>query len=134
MTKKIIIPLLAITLLLSCKKQDTQVAAGKVSMNIKVKHHQVSIPYCKVFIKYNTLTFPGKDTTLYDSFVVTDQNGFVKLDNLGNGQNQYIVYAKGIDASWDITHTTPVWGFQPVSIDTKPGEAKEVNVTIPVSE
>jgi len=110
------------------------VPAGDVNIHVNVKHHSIPIAFSKVYIKYNTLEFPGKDSSLYDTEVITDGNGYVKISNIGNGEKKYVVYAKGIDPAWDTTGVTPVWGFQPVLVSTKPGEDKEKYVTIPVSE
>lgn len=125
--------LLLVALLFSCK-DNQQVPSGDVNIHINVKHHLIAIPYCKVYVKNNTLEFPGKDSSLYDQMLVTDANGYLKISDVGNGDKKYVLYAKGIDPNWDTTQTTPVWGFQPVAISTKPGENKEKYVTIPVSE
>lgn len=117
----------------SCTK-TSNTAAGKVSISIKVRHHQVPIAFSKVFVKYNTLQFPGKEENLYDASYTTDQSGNMLLSDIGNGKKEFIFYAKGIDPNWDSTGTTPVWGFQPILVNTQPGQDKEVAVTIPVSE
>ena len=134
MNRKLIYGLFALcTLIYSCDK-DKDVPAGDVNIHVSVKHHMLAIPFSEVYIKYNTLEFPGKETSLYDAMLVTDAEGYVKIANMGNGDKKYVLYAKGIDPNWDTTHTTPVWGFQPVAVNTKPGEDKEKYVTIPVSE
>lgn len=114
----------------SCKDEVPEVAAGNVAVNIYVKHHSIAIPNSKIFIKYNTLQFPGTDTTKYDSFVVTDGNGYYKLQNIGNGQKEMVLYAKG----YDNNVSAPVWGYSPVFMETNPGESEEATVSIAVTE
>jgi hypothetical protein len=134
MNRKILYSLFAVSFaIFSCKK-NKEVPAGNVNIHVNVKHHAAAIAFSKVYIKYNTLDFPGKDSSLYDTYVTTDANGYVEINNIGNGEKKYILYGKGIDPNFDSTHTTPVWGFQPVLVTTKPGEDKEKYVTIPVSE
>lgn len=134
MSKSIICSLIFISFFVFSCKKNKEVPAGDVNIHVNVKHHSLPIAFSKVYIKYNTLEFPGKDSSLYDTYVITDGNGYVKIDNVGNGEKKYIIYAKGVDPSWDSSGTTPVWGFQPVLVNTKPGEDKEKYVTIPVSE
>lgn len=123
----------AAMLLSACKKDDT-IEAGTVSLEVHVAHHHVPIPNAKIFVKNNTLQFPGQDTTLYDASYTTDANGYYKIPNIGNGKKEMVIYAKGIDPSWDSTGTTPVWGFNTVSIETRMGEDKGSSVDIAVSE
>jgi hypothetical protein len=120
-------------LLSGCKKDDT-IEAGNVTLDVYVKHHNIPIPNARIFVKNNTLQFPGQDTSLYDTFYTTDAAGHYKMVDIGNGKKEMVIYAKGIDPSWDSTGTTPVWGFSTVSIETKPGEDKASSVTIAVSE
>ena len=132
MIKKLFIPAF-ILFVFSCKKNDDAGGTGAIVQGDavvygQVMHHFYSIPNCKVWIKSGATTFPGQDSTLYDSYQITDASGFVRFDKLANGS--YYFYANGFDeAIW-----MPVWGYVPFSIVNKPGEVKEYDVTIPVSE
>ena len=117
-----------------CGKKNTVIPSGDVSIEVYVKHHQVPIAYSKVFVKYNTLVFPGTDTNLYDTYKIADLNGYLRFDNLENGNKEFVLFAIGIDPDWDSSHNTKVWGYVPIAITTSPGESKETKVTIPVSE
>jgi len=118
----------------ACKKEPGQVPAGEVEVRVHVKHHDVPIPNARVFVKYNTVNFPGQDTTLYELRQVADGNGFTVFSGLGNARTDYLFYAKGIDPSFDSSGTTPVWGYFPVRIETDPGEDYTRTITIAVSE
>jgi len=132
MIKKFFIPVL-ILFVISCKKNDDNGGAGTIVQGDavvygQVMHHFSSLPNIKVWIKKGATSFPGQDTTLYDSFQISDASGFVRFDKLANGS--YYFYAKGFDqVFW-----ADVWGYVPFSIDNLPGEIKEYDVTIPVSE
>jgi hypothetical protein len=119
--------------LTACHKPSS-VEGGTVNVLVNVKHHQAAIAFSKVYIKYNTLIYPGKDSTLYDTYKVADENGFLRFDDLGNGKKEFLLFAAGIDPDWDTTKLTRVWGYYPVAISTSLGEDKEVKVIIPVSE
>ena len=120
-------------LLMGCKKDD-EIEAGTVTLDVHVHHHHVPIPNAKIFVKNGTQQFPGQDTTQYDASYTTDANGYYKIANVGNGKKEMVIYAKGIDPSWDTTGTTPVWGFSTVLIETRMGEDKASSVSIAVSE
>lgn len=125
--------ILASLALVSCKK-DKQAEAGIVSLEVNVHHHNVAIPHARIFVKNDTQQFPGHDTTQYDAAYTTDVNGYYKIPNIGNGKKEMVIYAKGIDPSWDSTGTTPVWGFTTTAIKTRLGEDKAESVSIAVSE
>ncbi|MEO5643004.1 MAG: hypothetical protein ABIQ40_14010 [Bacteroidia bacterium] len=121
--------------LAGCKDDEPiTVPADGVRVLLFVNHHGVAISHARVFVKNNTVSFPGTDTTLYDTRYVTDVNGRLTLTGIPNGQQAYTYYAKGIDASWDSTGTTPVWGYQFVITDTHTGETKDYSIAINVSE
>lgn len=121
--------------LAGCKKDEpVTVPADGVRVLIFVNHHGVAIPNARVFVKNNTVSFPGTDTTLYDARYVTGVDGRLTLSGIPNGQHAYTYYAKGIDPTWDSTGTTPVWGTQFVITDSQTGESKDYSITINVSE
>lgn len=107
---------------------------GTVRLIVNVNHHGFPIANARVFRKNGTLVYPGADTTLYDKRYVTDGNGNLTIDDVGNGQLEMVLYAKGVDPSWDSTTVTPVSGYQFIDQSTVTGENKDFNVNIPVSE
>ena len=123
-------------LVFSCKKDDdnTTVPAGVVRCYISVAHHSAEIPNARLFVKWGTVNFPGTDTTLYDDRYVTDSHGKFWLTGIPNGDQAFTVYAKGEDANWDTTGTTPVWGEKWMIINTHQLENKDTTLAIPVSE
>lgn len=118
----------------SCKKDPVTVPGGTVRLIVNVNHHGFPIANARVFRKNGTLVYPGADTTLYDKRYVTDGNGNLTIDDVGNGQLEMVLYAKGVDPSWDSTTVTPVSGYQFIDQSTVTGENKDFNVNIPVSE
>lgn len=118
-----------------CREKDPIVVpANGVRAILFVNHHGVAIPHCSIFVKNNTVDFPGQDTTLYDARYVTDATGHLTISGIPNGQSAYIFYAKGIDPNWDTTGTTPVWGYNFIITDTRTGESKDYSLNINVSE
>jgi hypothetical protein len=135
MQYRLAIPLFVLTALAAgCKKTPTTLPAGDVDLNIRVHHHNVPIANAVVWRKNGTALFPGQDTLLYETRYVTDGQGRLTIHGLGNGLKELVVYATGIDPAWDSTQQTPVWGYQLLSIETKPGFDSLINVSIPVSE
>jgi len=126
----VIVTLLALG---SCKKERRNpngitVQGGNVTVTGRVMHHSLFVAKCKVFIKYNTTVFPGKDTTLYDSYKIADDYGYVQFEQIVNGN--YYLYAKGFDPNV----AQEVWGYLPFNISVAKGETQEIDLTIPVSE
>src|SRR5574337_594247 len=80
-----------------CRKTPQTVSGGQVRIFLHVRHHEVPIPYARIFMKKDTVGFPGYDTTLYDQRFVTDANGDYTFSGLPSGQNAYYFFAKGID-------------------------------------
>jgi hypothetical protein len=135
MNRLLIVFLISAIVFSGCKEDaPVVVPANGVRVNLFINHHEVPIPYCSVFVKNNTVDFPGQDTTLYDKRYVTDANGRLTISGIPNGQSAYIFYAKGIDPNWDTTGTTPVWGHNFVITDTRTGESKDYSLNINVSE
>lgn len=118
----------------SCKKDPVTVNEGTVRLIINVNHHGYPIANARVFRENGTLIFPGEDTSVYDAQYVTDANGNLTLTDIGNGHKELVLYAKGVDPSWDTLTITPVSGYQLINVTTSTGESKDVTVTIPVSE
>lgn len=118
----------------SCKKEPATVEGGTVRLIVNVNHHGYPIANATVFRKNGTLDFPGTDTTLYDSRYVADASGNLIIADIGNGNKDIVLYAKGYDPAFDTTTITPVWGYQYFTVSTATGEDRDVTVTIPVSE
>jgi hypothetical protein len=121
-------------LFVSCDDDPEVVPEGTVRLFVNVNHHGIPISNATVFRKNGTIIFPGFDTTLYETRYVTDENGNLTLTDIGNGDKELVLYAKGIDPSWDTTQTTQVRGYYLGSFSTGIGESKDYNVQIPVSE
>lgn len=134
--KRVFNILIVLLLATSCKKQNEThtVPAAVVRCFITAAHHSIPVPNCSLFIKWGTVNFPGTDSTLYDERHVCDANGQFTLTGIPNGDEAFTVYAKGIDAGWDSTHVTPVWGEKWMIISTHQLESKDTTLEIPVSE
>ena len=128
--KKLVFILLMVIIGSSCRKTAPSggVVAGGAEVDGQVMHHSWSIPQCKVYIKPNCSSFPGHSPSLYDSFKIADNSGIVQFDKLGNGT--YFFYAIG----YDINVADTVWGYNTIYINNRPGEVKNYELTVPVSE
>lgn len=82
----------------ACKKNQL---GGKAVVQGYVKHHGKNIPYARVFIKLKCYEFPGNDTNVYDDKVITDVNGYFKI-NFYKGD--YYLYGFGYDYSIPAPH------------------------------
>ncbi len=98
---------------------------GDSSIVFTAKHHDDLIPFCKVFIKYDTQSFPGVDTTAYDDMITTDNSAAGSFTDLKKGN--YYLYGVGYDSAI----AEPMYGGIPVSIK-KSGEV--VTTSVPVTE
>lgn len=125
----LLISFILIAFLPACRKPNDQtiIKGGKVILTAQVKHHELPVSSCKVFIK-DTFQFPGKDSSLYTSYKISDPNGYVEFTGLNNAN--YYLYAKGYDAAVQDS----VWGYTSVTVEADPGEEVEINAVIPVSE
>ena len=75
----------------SCKKNQL---GGKSIVNGVVLHYSKAIANATVFIKFNSKTFPGADTNLYDARVRADAKGNYAFNCYGG---DYFLYGYGID-------------------------------------
>jgi hypothetical protein len=114
----------------ACKKDNSspKVVNGNISLNVHVVHHSWDINNVKVYIKYNTQTYPGPDSTLYDKYQITDGYGKTTFEQLYPGN--YYIYAYGWDAVWGAN----VIGYKQVGITTENVVNNELSVTLYVSE
>jgi hypothetical protein len=118
----------------SCEKDPETVPEGTVRLFINVNHHGFPIANARLFRKDGATTWPGTDTSLYDTRYTTDANGNLTINGIGNGTKEFVLYAIGVDASWDSTGTTFVHGYQMFHIVTAIGESKDITAPINVSE
>ena len=134
--RQTILPLLFFSLLVfsGCRKspvlnEDGQpVIQGNVVLNVHVMHHTWGVPYIRVYIKRNATEFPGEDTTLYDSYIQADNEGWVQFNNLYPGN--YYLYATG----YDYYFAAPVIGHIPVTFSAETLVNNTAEITLYVSE
>jgi hypothetical protein len=112
--KNWLVYLLAGALIFSgCKDDDedpvpapvSNCVAGKgdfLSLNIRTVHHTRPVSGCKVYIKYNTNSFPGEITSVYDDSLQIP-NDTVAGTFSGLKCGKYYLYATGIDSLLDPT-------------------------------
>jgi hypothetical protein len=135
MKGKILYILISITAFAAtCKKGGNgngggTVVTGKAELYCEIKHHFYNLANCKVYIKKGLTAWPGKSPSFYDAeYKITDANGLAMFDKLAN--DNYVIYAIGYDAA--VADTS--WGYNFITINNKPGEVKEYNLVVPVSE
>jgi hypothetical protein len=124
--------LMAFVLVMGCRKKDDNggVITGNANLDAQVMHHTNFVPGVRVYIRNNCASFPadGRDTTLYETALTTDASGYVHFDKLANGT--HCLYATGFDPSVGAM----VWGYNFIVINNRPGEIKNYELTVPVSE
>lgn len=139
------IPALALMVLLAlngCKEDDNDPAptpapadtcvggiGDSLYLNVRTVHHTRPVTGCKVYIKYNTNTFPGEVTSVYDdSIQIANDTVAGTFTNLKCGK--YYLYATGVDSLLDPTHWTVKGGIPFYS----PYNDTTLNVTVFVTE
>ena len=118
---KITTLIFVIALFFGCKKNQI---GGKAVLKGIVAHHGVPIPNAYVYIKYNALEFPGDDYTLYDTYVIANNEGNFTV-NLYKGK--YYVFAKGYDLNIPAPYL--VSGGLSVNIRNREKLTKDIPVT-----
>lgn len=112
-----------------CKKKETVTPIeSKIILAVSVTHHDVPVPRLPVYIKFNTPTYPGRDSTKYDVRKLTDESGMVYFSNITPG-NHYI-YGYGYDADWGMN----VIGYHPLIITSSSVVNDTVRTLLYVSE
>lgn len=112
-----------------CKKKDTVTpVTSKIILAVSVKHHDVPVPQLPVYIKFNTSSYPGRDSTKYDVRKLTDNAGMVYFPNIIPG-NHYI-YGYGYDADWGMN----VIGYHPLIVTSSSVVNDTVRTLLYVSE
>lgn len=115
-----ILPIVAVALLCSCKKNQ---AGGNAEIRGRVLHHSSPVPNATVYIKYNAREFPGSDISLYNTQVIADASaGFSFKCYKGD----YYLYGKGEEQRPDTLIS--VDGGVPVTVRSK--EVVEANVAV----
>ncbi len=89
---KYVVLLLCALSFFGCKKNQL---GGKSNIKAKVMHHDKAIPFARVYIKFNAKEFPGKDISVYNTYIDADLNGNFLISNIYHGD--YYFYAVGID-------------------------------------
>lgn len=115
----------------ACKKQPEQpivAASKKATLVLEVMHHQWTVPGIPVYIKKGATEFPGKDTTLYDFSLITNQSGNATFHDLIFGN--YFLFVHG----WDPVFNDSVIGYKPVVINDSSAAGGIVDDRIFVSE
>lgn len=113
----------------SCKKDDNnQKVAGKIVLEVYITHHQIPVPNIPVYLKLNTSSFPGNDSTKYDLKVKTNVSGKAFFTELTPG-NHYL-YSYGLDAGVGEN----VIGYQPLTISSSTVVNDTVKTQLFVSE
>ena len=105
----------------ACMKEGP---GGKSSISGSVLHHDMTIPNCVVYIKYNAKEFPGTDISKYDASVTADANAHYEFKDLRKGD--YYLYGVGYDShiSEEVTG----------GISVKLKYNKELHTDVPVTE
>jgi hypothetical protein len=77
--------LLAICVLGCTRLPDTIALPTQVCA--RVQHHSAPVPHTKIFVKYNTDTFPGyaQAPSYYDMTIMADQNAQFCIESLPEG-------------------------------------------------
>lgn len=121
-TTKILLAILSIATITSCKKEGT---GGKAIITGYAKHHANPIPNTIVYIKYGVMESPGTNPANYDANVTADGNGKYEFRDLNKGN--YYLFGIGYDSG--ISNT--VTGGIPVQIKKK---TETVNADVPITE
>jgi len=114
--------------LLSCHDNPPASVTSELTVNCTVMHHAYTVPFGRVYIKNGTTNWPGQNLALYDLSLPVDQSGRVIIEGLGSGGHVFYAIA------YDSAVADSVSGYMMLSTELKPGEKKEVDLTIPVSE
>lgn len=124
MKQLLLILIISILLIASCKKNDT---GGTASVTITSTHHGKKIPLTNVYIKYGAKEFPGLDVNSYSAVQASDLEATTSFENLRQGD--YYFYGVGYDSAIQ----APVRGGIGVSIKWKERKNKIV-MELPITE
>lgn len=118
-----------------CKKENTltnasgqTVVQGTISLKIQAKHHWWGVPYLPVYLKKNSTSWPGMDSTKYEFKTTADYEGNCEFSHLFPGN--YYIYAHGYDQVFGMD----VIGYTPVQLNASTAPGNQCNVVLNVSE
>ena len=116
-------------LFFSCKKSETSgTVESKIVLAVTVTHHYVPVPNFPVYLKKNTGTYPGRDSTLYDLRVLTNSKGIACFTGIPPG-NHYL-YGYGYDPGVLMNCI----GYHPVIVSTSTVVNDTITTQLFVSE
>lgn len=87
----------------ACKKSNKVTTVpitslkGNITLTAKTLHHGLLLPNLKVYLKLNTINYPGNNTADYNYSAVTNANGEATFTQIPLGN--IWLYANGYDAS-----------------------------------
>lgn len=121
---------LALSLFSGCKKdaESNKIIYGTLSVDIKVMHHSWAVPNIPLYLKKNSSTFPGNDTSLYELKTIADSDGKAIFNQLYPGN--YYLFASGYDYYFGAN----VIGSMPLHLSTPTSEDDPLKITLMVSE
>ncbi len=129
------IGLFALLLFTSCKKDDTLknekaqvVVQGNITLKVRAVHHWWGVPYLPVYLKKNTTSWPGTDSTKFEFKAVADQNGNCEFIHLFPGH--YYLYAHGFDALFGMD----VIGYHALELNSSTSPNNKLDFILTVSE
>ncbi len=91
-------------------------------------HHSWNVPNIPVYLKKNTIQYPGPDSSLYELHTIADSDGKAVFDQLYPGK--YYLFAKG----YDYYFGADVIGSVAVNLSNPTSNGEAVKVTLMVSE
>lgn len=116
-------------LFFACKKNEIgKTIEGPYTLYVRTVHHSWYTTGLPVYIKYTNSGFPGKDSSVYEQKVNTNEDGQAAFTKLFAGK--YWIYASGYDS----TVAAHVLGYDSVSINNSTLQNNSLTVTLYVSE
>lgn len=109
----------------SCRKKDIGEPISSIILKVAVKHHALSVKGARVYLKYDATSFPGKDSSVYEKSLMSDEQGIAIFDKLL--PTNFYLYSLGFDG------VDSVVGYMPIVL-TQEMLNKEHHVTLLVSE
>lgn len=127
--------ILGTTVIVGCKKDTSLknenrqvVIQGNLTLKVHAMHHQWLVPDLPVYLKKNSTSWPGTDSTKYELKTVTDVDGNCEFDHLFPGS--YYLFAHG----FDVNAGTDVIGYHAIELNVTTAPSNELNFTLNVSE
>jgi hypothetical protein len=101
--------------LLSCNKpRNEEIIPLSTSVRLQTMHHNIPVAEVNVFIKYNTVAFPGfdKPAVYFDTMLVSDKSGKVAISPVLQGSHWAVAFG-----SSEHGVSLPIYGSMPFFID-----------------